>query len=155
MLYGVPQYIDVEDKLVGPLTARQLGWMIAMGVAIFLCKVMIAGPIFWVIAVLVALVFLAMAFYRPYGQPLYVFLGHGISFIFSPKIYLWKRTAEIFKKPEKISEEKKEKENALGAKRKKEISAGDLEALARTMDTEGEDRSQRILEIIKRHKLKN
>lgn len=154
MLYGVPQYIDVEDKLVGPLTARQLGWMIAMGVAIFLCKVMISGPFFWVAAILVALIFIAMAFYRPYGQPLYVFLGHGISFIFSPKIYLWKRTAEIFKKPEKVSKEKRE-ENASRAKGKKEISALDIEALARTMDTEGEDRSRRILEIIKSHKLKN
>ncbi|OGI16453.1 MAG: hypothetical protein A3J63_02295 [Candidatus Moranbacteria bacterium RIFCSPHIGHO2_02_FULL_40_12b] len=151
MLYGVPQYIDVEDKLVGPLTARQLGWMIAMGVAIFLCKVMITGPFFWVIAILVALAFIALAFYRPYGQPLYVFLGHGIGFIFSPKIYIWKRTAEIFKNPEKINKGEK-KENGLGAKRKKEISALDLEALARTMDTEGEDRSKRILEIIKQRK---
>ena len=32
MLFNVPQYIDVEDKIVGPLTGKQLLWMIGMGI---------------------------------------------------------------------------------------------------------------------------
>jgi len=35
MLFNVPQFIDIEDKIVGPLTAKQLGWL-ALGSVIAL-----------------------------------------------------------------------------------------------------------------------
>ena len=35
MISNVPQFIDTEDKIVGPLTAKQLGWM-AVGGVLFL-----------------------------------------------------------------------------------------------------------------------
>ena len=31
MQFNIPQFIDKEDKIVGPLTAKQLGWMFGGG----------------------------------------------------------------------------------------------------------------------------
>ncbi|EKD71060.1 MAG: hypothetical protein ACD_46C00281G0001, partial [uncultured bacterium] len=36
MLINVPQYIDVEDKVAGPLTIKQLGWLIALGIMLLI-----------------------------------------------------------------------------------------------------------------------
>lgn len=91
MLFNVPQYIDVEDKVAGPLTAKQLLWMIGMGAALmFLWSIFDTGA-FFVSAIPVICVFVALAFYRPYNQPLITFIGHGILFIVRPKVYVWNR----------------------------------------------------------------
>jgi hypothetical protein len=91
MMFSVPQFIDVEDKIAGPLTWRQLLWMIGMGVTLLIIYNM-AGTIgFLVIAVPVILLFSALAFYRPHGQPLVTFMAHGVMYFFRPKVAVWER----------------------------------------------------------------
>lgn len=93
MMFSVPQFIDVEDKVAGPLTWKQLFWMIAMGAVILLeFSIFETGP-FFAIAVVTALIFVAFAFYRPNGIPLVEFVFHGVFFIFRPKLSFWERTA--------------------------------------------------------------
>ena len=74
MLINVPQYIDVEDKIVGPLTAKQLGWIIAMSVILLILYKTVPGPVFFILGLPVAILFVSLAFLRPYGQPLISFL---------------------------------------------------------------------------------
>lgn len=151
MMYGVPQNIDVEDKIAGPLTGKQLGWLVLMGVVIFLEKMFTGGgAVFYILAFFTALIFLAMAFYRPYGQPFNVFIGSGVSFLFKPKVYIWKRGVDSFKK-----EAAKKPAPVAASREEKKMDADDIAALARTMDTEGAERSERMMEIIKKSKIKN
>lgn len=84
-MFSTPQFIDVEDKIAGPLTWRQLLWMIGMGITLLVIYTMIGSVVFFVLAVPVILLFCALAFYRPQGQPLIVFLFHGLSFFFRPQ----------------------------------------------------------------------
>lgn len=96
MMFSVPQFIDIEDKVAGPLTWRQLLWMIGMGVLLLVMYNMIGGAIFVVLAIPTVLLFVALAFYRPQGQPLISYLGHGFFFLFRPKVAVWERpTAHI------------------------------------------------------------
>lgn len=91
MMSNVPQFIDIEDKIAGPLTWRQLLWMIGMGITLLVLYNMIPGVVFVVLAIPIVLAFSAFAFYRPQGQPLISFIGHGFFFFFRPKVAVWER----------------------------------------------------------------
>lgn len=92
MMFNVPQFIDVEDKIAGPLTAKQLLWMFGMAAAILVIRLFTGGgAVMYVISVPVVVLFALLAFYRPHGQPLITFVIHGIFFLFRPKVMMWRR----------------------------------------------------------------
>jgi hypothetical protein len=97
MLFNVPQFINIEDKIVGPLTAKQLGWIAMGGVILLVLFVFLDQSAFIIAAVIIAIIFGALAFYRPYNQPLINFIGSSISFVFRPRLYVWKRLGENMK----------------------------------------------------------
>lgn len=88
---SVPQFIDVEDKVAGPLTWKQLGWMIAMGAVLFVLYTMFRGILFYLIAVPVVMLFVALAFFRPNGMAFPQFLFYSVTFLFRPKVSVWER----------------------------------------------------------------
>lgn len=95
MHYNVPQFIDIEDKIVGPFTAKQLLWMFALAAILFIMWMMIDSKFNFVVgAIPVSVIFLGLAFYRPYGQPLSRFIASMFLFIVKPKIYMWRRGGE-------------------------------------------------------------
>ncbi|MFA5777428.1 MAG: PrgI family protein [Parcubacteria group bacterium] len=153
MLFNVPQHIDVEDKIAGPFTAKQLLWMFGMGAVLLISWGLLDRVTFFISAVPVALIFCALAFYRPHGQPLVKFILWGVTFAFKPKVYIWKR--DYIKKnkskkkavfQENVMEEKKEE--------KREMLADSLKDLARTLDSEGKERNEKMMEIIRRNREK-
>jgi len=146
MLFNVPQYIDVEDKVAGPFTAKQLLWMFGMGAALLVLWNTLEKGVFFVSAAPVIAVFLALAFYRPYNQPLIKFISSGIVFLFSPKVYFWKRTAAGKTRREKSSEGIPQKE-----KTEKIFKQEEAKSLARLLDSEGKERSGKIEEILKKN----
>jgi hypothetical protein len=98
MLFNVPQFINIEDKVVGPLTAKQLGWLGAGGVVLLVCWNVFDTQAFFVSVVIVGIIFRSLAFYRPYNQPLINFIFSSISFGFRPKLYVWKRESDAHHK---------------------------------------------------------
>ena len=94
MQYPIPQFIDVEDTIVGPLTVKQTVILGAGAMIVF------AGTMFFVslIAILIAIptivACLLLAFYKPNGRPLYVLIINYVTFTFKPKLYLWRREPE-------------------------------------------------------------
>lgn len=88
MMFNVPQFIDVEDKIAGPLTVKQLLWMIGMGAVLLAIFFALDGAAMIVAAVPVVLLFVALAFYRPNGQPLIVYFGNAFLFLFRPKVMM-------------------------------------------------------------------
>ena len=108
MQFPVPQFVDVEDKVAGPLTWKQLLWMIALGITLLILWKVLKGIAFWIIGIPLALFVLAAAFYKPQGVPFLQFVNFGILFLVRPRVYTWKRDPLIVKKPER-KEEKKEK----------------------------------------------
>ena len=133
MHYNVPQFIDIEDRLVGPLTAKQLLWLFGLGAALFVLWALIENKtVFFICAVPVGLIFLAMAFYRPYGQPLSKFISSMFMFFVRPKVYLWKRTGERMKMP------KQEIKNvsAVNPREKKVVKQKEIYDLSKILDSE-------------------
>jgi hypothetical protein len=93
MQYQVPQFIEVEDKIFGPLTGSQfiyvvggIGFAIAMWLMLPLwAAVLLGGP--------VAAIGLALAFWRINDRPLIIFVEAGFNYFFRSKLYLWEKNA--------------------------------------------------------------
>jgi PrgI family protein len=97
MRFQVPQFIEVEDKIFGPLTIKQFIY-IAGGAG--LCFILFRFlPLIIVIPLgVVVLGFsLGLAFYKINNKPLIYILQSAFGYLLSGKLYLWKkksRTAE-------------------------------------------------------------
>ncbi|MDZ4385561.1 MAG: PrgI family protein [Candidatus Moranbacteria bacterium] len=135
-LFNVPQFIDIEDKIVGPLTAKQLGWMGAAGVILLVAWSILDLTAFIIAAILTSVIFGSLAFYRPNGQPLVYFIFSAISFAFRPKIYIWKRVADKsvlgFTPAQKTKAEKNAKIKTLAPK---EFSERKIEDISHLLDS--------------------
>jgi len=91
MIFNIPQFIDKEDKIVGPITAKQLGWMFGAGAILLVVWNLLDTTAFYMAAVPIVGITLAFAFYRPYNQSLASFIYFTFLFLFREKIYVWKR----------------------------------------------------------------
>lgn len=143
MLINVPQYIDVEDKIAGPLTAKQLGWMIALGIILLILWNMVPFPVFFILGVPLLIIFLALAFFRPYGQPLGSFIFFGVTYLFRPKIYVWKRVPQnVVSVPQKIQSKETVSVD-------KHLTSQSLSDLAKLLDSEGSATNDELEKILK------
>ena len=148
MLINVPQYIEVEDKVAGPLTVKQLGWMIALGVVLLIMWNVFSGVAFFILGFPVTLLFLALTFYRPYGQPLGSFIIFGFLYYFRPKIYTWKRSPEREQTVPRVAQ------IAKSQNLDKQMTSETLHGLAQLLDSEGMNHNENIDEILKKHNVK-
>lgn len=94
MQYRVPQFIEEESKLVGPLTLKQA---IIMGLAFAICFILYFSMgttnmfLFLVLAVIVMGIAASFTFLKIDGRPFMEMLGHMGNFAIAPKMYLWKQ----------------------------------------------------------------
>jgi len=128
MLFNIPQFIDKEDKIVGPFTARQMGWMFGAGATLLVLWVFYDLTAFILLAVPVVAVFGALAFYRPNGQPLIAFIFSSIAFLFRPKMYTWRRI------PEPIRTKEKQKKQAVTFKDERVLNEDKIDELSNLLD---------------------
>ena len=95
MQFEVPQFIDIEDRIFGPLTWRQflyLGGGIGMGVVLYFTTSII---IFLLIGLPLAVLAGALAFYPVNNRPFSFFLEAIFNYLGSSKLYLWRKKDEI------------------------------------------------------------
>ena len=139
----VPQYIDVEDKIAGPLTWKHIGWLFGGGVVLAALWNLVDQITFYLVAVPVVLITMALAFYRPNGVSLSTFIGYGFTYLFRSKTYTWQN--EVVKPPKKTNEQKQK----LNQTEKQQLSVEDMAAMATTLDSRGAQRNERIQQIIR------
>jgi PrgI family protein len=136
MRYNVPQFIDVEDTIVGPLTAKQLLWLFAMAAVLFIAWFTVGEKtVFFVIGIPVALLFIALAFYKPQGQPFLKFIIQAALFFVRPKIYMWRRDDT---QERGIKRNIKKKNIGIEKYEKKKIRQEELIDLAKILDSESD-----------------
>jgi len=91
MRFKVPQFIDVEDKIIGPLTFKQF---IYLGGGLGICAVLFKF-LYIYIAILLGLPVLAfavaLAFYRPNSKPFIELVQAYFEYMISSRLYVWKR----------------------------------------------------------------
>lgn len=91
MEYQVPQFIDVEDKIFGPLTIKQFIYVAGGGglIAIFVLTL----PLFFaiILAIPVGGLAAALAFFKMNGKPFIEVLESGLTYFVGSRLYLWKK----------------------------------------------------------------
>ncbi len=130
MMFSVPQFIDVEDKIVGPLTWKQLLWMIGMAGVLLVVFSIFDTSLSIIIAIPVVLIFCAMAFYQPSGLPMTTFLGSATLFVFRPKVAVWERPVAVLPTVKAPTNQKTQ----VQAPMEKELTREKLAELARLID---------------------
>jgi hypothetical protein len=92
MQFAVPQFTDVEDKLIGPLTLKQFLILLAAGgVVMFFWSLFGLSFFFFIFALPVVLLGIAFAFGKFNGRPLFSYAGSLISFFSRPQARVFKR----------------------------------------------------------------
>ncbi len=100
--YQVPQFIDVEDKIFGPLTAKQFFYLAGGAVIILIMYIFLQ---LWVVIILgapIAAFSLALAFMKTNGVPFIKTLGNAMSYTTSKRLYLWKKSTKQSEKENTI-----------------------------------------------------
>jgi len=91
MQFKVPQFIEIEDKIVGPLTLKQFLYLLAGVGALAVLWFYLTLGAFLLIGIPIGILVLALAFYKYNGRPLISILGSFIKYITKPRLYLWKK----------------------------------------------------------------
>jgi len=118
MRFTVPQFIEYEAKIVGPLTFRQF---VFVGIAGAICFVLYfsLGKTNFLLFLLLSAILLgvagALAFLKIGGRGLPTILTNFLRFSLGSKVYIWKKKeapVTVFKRGE-IKKERKEEELPL------------------------------------------
>lgn len=108
MRFQVPQFIEVEDKIFGPLSFKQFVYVIGgAGIAYAVYRFL---PIYIAILLIVPVVGLAgaLAFYKVNGKPFIHTLEAAFNFFKKGKLYLWQKqedTSQAQKRTEALAHE--------------------------------------------------
>ena len=89
MQFQVPQFIEVEDKIFGPLTFKQFVYIAGgAGAAYLLWRILpiyLAAPLILGTGGLAA----ALAFFQYNGRPFILAIEHAFFYFIKSKLYLW------------------------------------------------------------------
>lgn len=91
MRFVVPQFIEREAKIIGPLTFKQFLYVGSAGLACFMIYFSFPFDIFLMSCFFLGGIAAAFAFLNINGIPLSKFLWNFFKYSLSPKVYLWKK----------------------------------------------------------------
>ena len=104
MQFAVPQFTDVEDKLIGPLTLKQFLILLATGgIVLFFYSLLKLSVFFFLFSFPFAVLGLGLAFGSFNGRPIFGFVGAFVSFVSKPQVRVFRREEPniVIKKVEK------------------------------------------------------
>jgi hypothetical protein len=89
--FVVPQFIDVEDKILGPITTRQFSIMMVTGLVGFIVFKLASFPVMLAINLPLIGAAIVLAFVRINGQPFHFFLLNFVQTIKRPAVRIWNK----------------------------------------------------------------
>lgn len=133
----VPQRIDMEDRVIGPLTLQQFFYLLMGGLIIYILNSWIPSssiirPIFYIIAVPVAVLSTALAFVKIQDRPLIFFLNALIRYVVKPRRRVWLRGK--YNKQQVIVSRPAEKKEETPRKEFDPLKAADAAKIVDTKD---------------------
>jgi len=89
MQFQVPQFIETEDKIVGPFTIRQFIYVAFAGGFSFMLYFTIQTWLWFAISVFLFSFAMALAFIKVGGRPMSHVLTAAFNFYWKPQTYVW------------------------------------------------------------------
>ena len=95
MQFRVPQFIDIEDKILGPLTWKQAAYCLgAAGVTYISLRFTGSKILGLLIASPFAAIFLALAFVKINNQSFVEVMEHAINYYAKTNLYTWRKVKQ-------------------------------------------------------------
>ncbi len=143
MQYPVPQFTDVEDKIIGPLSLKQFLILFGAGVIMFLVFTVtqsVAATIFAFLIVGVPAI--GVAFAKVNGRPLYNTIGLFLSFLTSPKQLVFHKESTSFTGLTKLKNVEIEKTEALEEPMSRETTETRLKEVSQLLTKQAQAESE-------------
>src|SRR5579859_6660296 len=91
MQYDIPQFIEEESKIVGPLSFRQFFLFLGGGIFCFMLYYIFQTWLWIIIAGTIMLGIAFLSFGRIQGLPASTVILHSLKFFWLPRLYIWKK----------------------------------------------------------------
>ena len=132
----VPQFIDNEDKILGPVTVRQFVLSLAGAFALFLEFRIFTIAVFIPLALITVGIVGAFGFIKVNGQPFHIFFLNFIQTLIRPPVRVWDKNPtdaelRLFVRPQTVPEPE------TGPVRKERPGSTRLRDLSLTVNTGG------------------
>jgi hypothetical protein len=101
MRFQIPQFIDIQDKIFGPLTFRQFIFVAGGGGLAYIALRFIPSIFKYPVAVALAGFGAAMAFYKMNGRTFPQILQAFLTYMVTTKIYVWRQRPLVQTAPKK------------------------------------------------------
>ncbi|MFZ4632160.1 MAG: PrgI family protein [Patescibacteria group bacterium] len=98
--FTVPQFIDVESKIIGPLTTRQFLIILAGSIVGGISYKIFDFSLFLTISIITFLLAITFSFVKINGRPFHLFLLNIIQTIRRPGIRVWNNRLGYIEEPE-------------------------------------------------------
>ena len=126
MQFQVPQFIDIEDKIIGPFTLKQFLYIAAGAGILFILFKIVKFFVFLILAIPIITIVIALAFIKIHNQPFISVIKNALGFLKKPDFYIWKKPSvksqvEEKRIPEIIKTTSKKKLKPEAKKRLQEI----------------------------------
>jgi hypothetical protein len=131
--FTVPQFIDVESQIIGPITTRQFIILLVAAVIVAASYKLFDFSLFVLITIIVGLLAVLFAFVKVNGRPFHYFVLNIVQTTFRPRARVWNNRLKIAEEPEIVLPVK---ENYVKEAPKMSRSSR-LEELALIVDTQG------------------
>ncbi|MDP3004438.1 MAG: PrgI family protein [Patescibacteria group bacterium] len=133
MQYQVPQFIELEDRIIGPLTLKQFLYLAFAGALLFVFWFLFAFYIWIIVALPIAAMAVVFAFLKINDRPFVYFFLAFIKYFTKPKLYIFSSAPEKIKL-ETILPSKPSSVPPSGTLEGKKITLSKLKELALNLD---------------------
>ena len=113
--FQISQFIEVENKIVGPLSLKQFLYLAVAGIICFVFFFVLQLWLWLIITAIFGGMAVALAFIKYNGQPLVKIIWAAFNFFWKPRFYLWRRLPE--KKVVAIEEKRKNLQDLFPVKK--------------------------------------
>ncbi len=101
--FTVPQFIDVENQIIGPITTRQFMILLAAAITIGISYKLFDFSLFVTVGVITLIVAATFAFVKINGRPFHLFVLNTIQTWRRPGLRVWNNQGLIIEQAEKIA----------------------------------------------------
>lgn len=134
--FTVPQFIDVEDKIFGPITSRQFIILLCGGLFCFAAYKLADTALFITLLASVGGFTLILAFVKINGQSFHYFILNILQTSLRPSLRIWNKTSTTAELNESIREKNKPPEEVEKTEIKR-ASSGHIRDLSLMVNTGG------------------
>ncbi|MDO8435643.1 MAG: PrgI family protein [bacterium] len=135
--FSVPQFIDIEPKIIGPITVKQFIMLLVAAGCIFITYKLLVLKFFIPVALIIAIIAALFAFYKPNGRAFHLFLMSVFEGLSKPAVRTWQPIASAPLNVKITGDETFE-----ASPPQKRISGSKIDELALIVDTGGAYRGE-------------